>query len=53
MPLTNGQIFHVAPIKWQHMALTRDYLWSEVEHHRLLSRSLQARRFSDDRFTKP
>ena len=51
--LTDEQVSHVAPIKWQHIALTGDYLWSEVERPRERFRPLRTRRFNADRFNNP
>ncbi len=29
--LTDEELSHVAPVKWDHIALTGDYLWSDVQ----------------------
>jgi TnpA family transposase len=41
---------HVAPVKWDHIALTGDYLWSEIERPRERFRPLRTSRFDPARF---
>jgi len=41
---------HVAPVKWEHVALTGDYLWSEIERPRERFRPLRTGRFDPARF---
>ncbi len=50
VPLTDEQIAHVAPIRWGHIALTGDYLWSELDRPRERFRPLRTRRFDPARF---
>ena len=51
--LTDAQIAHVAPLKWRHIALTGDYLWSEVDRPRERFRPLRTRRFDAASFNSP
>ena len=37
---------HVAPVKWDYIALTGDYLWSETEQPRERIRPLRTSRFT-------
>jgi TnpA family transposase len=48
--LTNERLSHVAPVKWDHIALTGDYLWSEIERPRERFRPLRTNRFDPTRF---
>lgn len=41
---------HVAPVKWDHIALTGDYLWSEIEKPPKRFRPLRVSRFDPARF---
>lgn len=41
---------HVAPVKWDHIALTGDYLWSEIETPPERFRPLRISRFDPARF---
>ena len=43
--LTDELLSHVAPVKWDHIALTGDYLWSEIERPRERFRPLRTNRF--------
>ena len=40
--LMNEELSHVAPVRWDHIALTGDYLWSDVQTPRDRFRPLQA-----------
>ena len=51
--LADERISHVAPLKWRHIALTGDYLWSEVQRPRERFRPLRTRRFDPNRFATP
>jgi hypothetical protein len=48
--LTDERLAHVAPVKWDHIALTGGYLWSEIERPRERFRPLRANRFDPTRF---
>ncbi len=48
--LTDALLSHVAPVKWDHIALTGDYLWSEIERPRERFRPLRTNRFDPARF---
>jgi len=48
--LTDELLSHVAPVKWDHIALTGDYLWSEIERPRERFRPLRTNRFDAARF---
>ena len=48
--LTDERLSHVAPVKWDHIALTGDYLWSEIERPRERFRPLRTNRFDPTRF---
>ena len=48
--LTDKQLSHVAPLRWDHIALTGDYLWSDVETPRDRFRPLRTGRFRADAF---
>jgi TnpA family transposase len=48
--LTDEALSHVAPIKWGHVALTGDYLWSDIETPRERFRPLRTSRFRPDAF---
>ena len=48
--LTDKQLSHVAPLRWDHIALTGDYLWSDVETPRERFRPLRTGRFRADAF---
>ena len=41
---TDELLSHVAPVKWDHIALTGDYLWSEIERPRERFRPLRTNR---------
>jgi hypothetical protein len=43
--LTDELLSHVSPVKWDHIALTGDYLWSEIERPRERFRPLPTNRF--------
>ena len=48
--LTDDALSHVAPIKWDHIALTGDYLWSDIETPRERFRPLRTSRFRPEAF---
>jgi TnpA family transposase len=48
--LGDALLSHVAPVKWDHIALTGDYLWSEIERPRERFRPLRTGRFDPARF---
>ena len=48
--ITDQALSHVAPIKWDHVALTGDYLWSDIETPRERFRPLRTSRFRLDAF---
>jgi hypothetical protein len=48
--LSDKLLVHVAPVKWEHVALTGDYLWSEIERPRERFRPLRTGRFDPARF---
>ena len=47
---TDALLSHVAPVKWDHIALTGDDLWSEVERPHERFRPLRTNRFDPARF---
>src|SRR4051794_35203255 len=51
--LPDGLLSHVAPVKWDHIALTGDYLWSEIEPPRERFRPLRTNRLDPARFQSP
>jgi hypothetical protein len=51
--LPDGLLSHVAPVKWDHIALTGDYLWSETQGPRERFRPLRTNRFDPARFQDP
>lgn len=48
--LTDEALSHVAPLRWDHIALTGDYLWSDVDALRERFRPLRTRRFRPEAF---
>lgn len=48
--LTDEELSHVAPVRWDHIALTGDYLWSDVQTSRNRFRPLRTGRFSPEAF---
>jgi TnpA family transposase len=48
--LTDEALSHVAPLRWDHIALTGDYLWSDVEAQRERFRPLRTSRFRLEAF---
>lgn len=48
--LGDERLSHVAPVKWDHIELTGDYLWSEIERPRERFRPLRTGRFDPARF---
>ena len=46
-------VARVAPVKWDHLALTGDYLWNNIERPRERFRPLRTRRFKPDDFKLP
>jgi TnpA family transposase len=48
--LTDAALSHVAPLKWSHIALTGDYLWSDIETPRERFRPLRTSRFRPEAF---
>ena len=48
--LTTEELSHVAPVRWDPIALTGDYLWSDVEAPRELFRPLRTSRFRPEAF---
>ena len=51
--LTDEALSHVAPVRWDHIALTGDYLWSDVEAPRERFRPLRTARFRPEAFQAP
>jgi TnpA family transposase len=51
--LTNEELSHVAPVRWDHIALTGDYLWSDVQTPRDRFRPLRTSRFRPEAFRAP
>jgi TnpA family transposase len=51
--LTDEVIARVAPLKWDHIALTGDYLWSDLQTPRERFRPLRTNRFRPDAFRNP
>ena len=48
--LTDEELSHVAPVRWDHIALTGDYLWSDVQTPRDRFRPLRISRFRPEAF---
>jgi TnpA family transposase len=48
--LTDEELSHVAPVRWDHIALTGDYLWSDVHAPRERFRPLRTSRFRPEAF---
>lgn len=48
--LTDEELSHVAPVRWDHIALTGDYLWSDVDTPRERFRPLRTSSFRPDAF---
>jgi TnpA family transposase len=48
--LTDEDLSHVAPVRWDHIALTGDYLWSDVNVPRERFRPLRTSNFRPDTF---
>ena len=48
--ITDDALSHVAPVKWDHVGLTGDYLWSDVEIPRQRFRPLRTSRFNPQAF---
>ena len=48
--LTDEELSHVAPVRWDHIALTGDYLWSDVQTPRDRFRPLRTSRFWPEAF---
>ena len=48
--LSDELLSHVAPVKWDHIALTGDYLWPEIERPRERFRALRTNRADPARF---
>jgi TnpA family transposase len=48
--LPDAALSHVAPLKWGHIALTGDYLWSDIETPRERFRPLRTSRFRHEAF---
>jgi hypothetical protein len=48
--LTDEELSHVAPVRWDHIALTGDYLWSDVQTPREHLRPLRTSRFRPETF---
>jgi TnpA family transposase len=48
--LTDEELSHVAPVRWDHIALTGDYLWSDVQTPREHFRPLRTSRFRPETF---
>ena len=48
--LTDEELSHVAPVRWDHIALTGDYLWSDVQTPRDRFRPLRTSRFRPEAF---
>ena len=48
--LTDEELSHVAPLRWNHIALTGDYLWSDVGVSRERFRPLRTSRFRPEAF---
>ena len=51
--LTDDALSHVAPVKWDHIALTGDYLWSDLDMPRERFRPLRTSRFRPELFPAP
>jgi TnpA family transposase len=50
VPIPDSLIAHVAPLKWDHIALTGDYLWSDIDKPRERFRPLRTGRFNSSVF---
>ena len=48
--LTDEKLSHVAPVRWDHIALTGDYLWADVDAPRERFRPLRTNRFRPEAF---
>jgi TnpA family transposase len=48
--LTDEEVSHVAPVRWDHIALTGDYHWSDVQTPREHLRPLRTSRFRPEAF---
>ena len=48
--LTDEELSHVAPVRWDHIALTGDYPWSDVQIPRDRFRPLRTSRFRPEAF---
>lgn len=48
--LTDEELSHVAPVRWDHIALTGDYLWSDVDVPRERFRPLRTSSFRPHAF---
>lgn len=48
--LTDEELSHVAPVRWDHIALTGDYLWSDMQTPRDRFRPLRISRFRPEAF---
>ena len=48
--LTDERLSHIAPVKWDHVGLIGDYLWSEIERPRERFRPLRTNRFRPEAF---
>lgn len=48
--IPDDALAHVAPVKWDHIALTGDYLWSDIDKPRERFRPLRANRFNAKAF---
>ena len=48
--LSDAALSHLAPVRWDHIALTGDYLWSDVEAPREQFRPLRTSRFRPEAF---
>ena len=48
--LRDEELSHVAPVRWDHIALTGDYLWSDVQIPRERFRPLRTSRFRPEAF---
>ncbi|HYZ31318.1 MAG TPA: Tn3 family transposase [Crenalkalicoccus sp.] len=48
--LTDEELSHVAPVRWDHIALTGDCLWADVEAPRDRFRPLRTNRFRPEAF---
>jgi len=48
--LMDVELSHVAPLRWDHIGLTGDYLWSDVQTPRDRFRPLRISRFRSEAF---